>query len=100
MLQLNQSSEVQNRRHLFTRREIQVAIYILGGYTTLQIAFILKISPHTVEAHKKSMRNKIKVKNNVQMIGYMLRNNIIKCLIGIIHFVGSDFFEVSSGVMG
>jgi DNA-binding NarL/FixJ family response regulator len=60
----------------FTTRELDVLQLILDEKTTSEIAEKLKISPFTVEGHRKNLMQKTNSKNVVGLIKYSLLNNI------------------------
>lgn len=60
----------------FTTRELDVLQLILEEKTTSEIAEKLKISPFTVEGHRKNLMQKTNSKNVVGLIKYSLLNNI------------------------
>lgn len=64
------------QKNFFTKREIDIAILICKEFSNKQIAGELKISPHTVETHKKSMRNKTGSYTIVGVALYAARNNL------------------------
>ncbi len=51
-----------------TSRELQVLNLIAYEYTMIEIADMLFISYHTVDSHRKSMQQKLKVKNTAGLI--------------------------------
>lgn len=59
-----------------TKREKDVLQLILNEKTTTEIAYILNISPHTVEGHRKNLLQKTNSKNVVGLIKYTLMNNL------------------------
>lgn len=42
-----------------TAKQMEIANLVADGKTTKEIAFILKISPHTVKAHKNSIGQRL-----------------------------------------
>jgi DNA-binding NarL/FixJ family response regulator len=60
----------------FTGRELDVLRLILEEKTTSEIALELKISPYTVEGHRKNLLQKTNSKNVVGLIKYSLNNNL------------------------
>jgi DNA-binding NarL/FixJ family response regulator len=71
------SSNTETNSVEFTTRELDVLQLILEEKTTSEIAEKLKISPFTVEGHRKNLMQKTNSKNVVGLIKYSLLNNII-----------------------
>lgn len=71
----------KNREGVFltslTKREREILKLIAQEYTTKKIAEALFISPSTVETHRKNLIQKLKVKNNVGLALYAVKNKII-----------------------
>jgi DNA-binding NarL/FixJ family response regulator len=61
-----------------TDREIEILQLLAQGYSTLQMATKLSISPKTVETHRKNMLKKVKVKNIMGLLNYGIQHGIIK----------------------
>jgi DNA-binding NarL/FixJ family response regulator len=70
------SSKTESNSIEFTTRELDVLQLILEEKTTSEIAEKLKISPFTVEGHRKNLMQKTNSKNVVGLIKYSLLNNI------------------------
>lgn len=70
------SSNTESNSVEFTTRELDVLQLILEEKTTSEIAEKLKISPFTVEGHRKNLMQKTNSKNVVGLIKYSLLNNI------------------------
>lgn len=60
-----------------TDREKDVLKLLAEGYTAREIAEFLFISHKTVEWHKTSLMNKLKLKNKTELIKFALRKSII-----------------------
>lgn len=69
-------NDVNNNTIEFTAREIDVLKLILDERTTTEIALELKISPYTVEGHRKNLLQKTNSKNVVGLIKYSLNHNL------------------------
>ena len=61
-----------------TRREKEILQQAAKGYTTIQIADILFISPHTVDSHRKNLMEKFEVKNLTTVIKLALEYGLIR----------------------
>ncbi len=70
------SANTESNSVEFTTRELDVLQLILEEKTTSEIAEKLKISPFTVEGHRKNLMQKTNSKNVVGLIKYSLLNNI------------------------
>ena len=60
-----------------TKRELEIMQHMIRGLNTPQIAKELFISYSTVENHKKNLRVKTKTKTSVELINFVLKNNLI-----------------------
>lgn len=60
-----------------TRREMEIITLCAAGMSAKQIADELNITPHTVENHKDSIFNKLKVKSTSELILYAFRVGLI-----------------------
>lgn len=58
-------------------REQEVLTLICKGYSNQEIADELNLSPHTIDAHRKKLLNKIGAKNTASMIMMSIRDGII-----------------------
>ncbi|MDE3182011.1 MAG: hypothetical protein KGM16_01220 [Bacteroidota bacterium] len=69
-------SLLKHRAILLSIRETEVAILMCKELSTKQIAAVLKISPHTVDSHKKSLRIKTGSFTEIGVVIYAVKNNI------------------------
>jgi len=69
------TSEVESFR--ITPREKEILKLIALGYTTKEIAEKLCLSHHTVDKHKKNLRNKLKLKNQSMLVKYVMERGWI-----------------------
>lgn len=60
-----------------SNREKEVLSCVIKGMTSRQIAEKLFISYHTVENHKRNLREKTKTKTSGELVSYVLSNNLI-----------------------
>jgi PAS domain S-box-containing protein len=52
--------------------ELRVAVMIKNGFSSLDIARLLHISPHTVKTHRRSIRRKLHISNsNINLASYL-----------------------------
>jgi DNA-binding NarL/FixJ family response regulator len=61
-----------------SEREMEVLRLICRGYSNQEIADELNLSPHTIDAHRKKLLNKIGAKNTASMITISIRDGIIQ----------------------
>jgi len=61
-----------------TRREREIVQLIGEGHINKQIAYVLAISIKTVETHRATVMQKLKVGNTAQLVRYALRNHIVQ----------------------
>lgn len=70
------NSNLKNQNVEFTKRELDVLLLILDEKTSAEIGLELKISPHTVEGHRRNLLQKTNSKNVVGLIKYSINNNL------------------------
>jgi DNA-binding NarL/FixJ family response regulator len=59
-----------------TRREWEILQLIKEGFTNQQISTKLNLSIYTTETHRKNIMQKLKLKTPVELIKFMLENNL------------------------
>lgn len=65
------------RKLFLSRREREVLKLISEGYTNVEIAEKLFISPLTVDSHRKNIIAKLGVKNTAEMVSFALKSGFI-----------------------
>ena len=60
-----------------TDRERDVLKLVAEGYTTLQIADMLVVSPKTIEGHRTNLMAKLGIHNRTDLVKYAVRKGII-----------------------
>lgn len=60
-----------------TTREREVLYLVAQGYTNVEIAEKLYISPRTVEVHRSNMMRKLRLKNHTQLVQFALERKIL-----------------------
>ncbi len=60
-----------------TDRERDVLKLVAEGFTTQEIANLLKITPKTVEGHKTNLMAKLDIHNRTELVKYAIRKGII-----------------------
>jgi DNA-binding NarL/FixJ family response regulator len=60
-----------------TSREREILKLVAEGYTTMQIAGMLVVSPKTVEGHRTNLMAKLGIRNRVELVKYAVRKGII-----------------------
>lgn len=86
----HKKDDVNKYKPLLTRRETDIIILICKEYSNKQIAAELRLSPYTVEDHKKSIRRKTKSLTVVGVALYAAKNQIITQIIFFIFSAFSD----------
>jgi len=71
-----QTKDADNKDDL-TEREIEVLKLICDGYSDIDIAEKLFLSPQTVNKHRANILSKTGVKNSVSLVVYAIKNKII-----------------------
>jgi two-component system response regulator NreC len=61
-----------------TKREIEIIKLVSEGFINKEIADKLSISIRTVDAHKSNIMQKLKLKSNVEMVKYAIKNKLIQ----------------------
>ena len=76
---INRAKHDQNNESekSLTKREIEVIKLVSGGLINKEIADKLNISIRTVDAHKSNIMQKLKIKSNVEMVKYAIKNELI-----------------------
>ena len=60
-----------------TNREREVLYMVAQGYTNVEIAERLFVSPRTVEVHRSNMMRKLRLKNHTQLVQFALERKIL-----------------------
>lgn len=60
-----------------TSREREVLHMVAQGYTNVEIAEQLYVSPRTVEVHRSNMMRKLRLKNHTQLVQFALERKIL-----------------------
>lgn len=61
-----------------TKREIEIIKMIAEEMTNVEIGEQLKISPRTVDTHRRNLFQKLKVKNTAGLVKYALRHKLLE----------------------
>lgn len=61
-----------------TARETEVLEYIALGYTSVEIARKLKLSPRTVETHRAHIHKKLGLASRAELVRYALRRGLVR----------------------
>jgi DNA-binding CsgD family transcriptional regulator len=69
---------MNKRRYNLTDRELEVARWILLGFTTKQISRSLSISPRTVDQHIVNIKMKLGVNNRSNMAAHLIVKNLVQ----------------------
>jgi two-component system, NarL family, nitrate/nitrite response regulator NarL len=62
---------------VLTSREKEVLVLIAEGFTNVQIAERLFVSPYTVDSHRKNLLTKFEVNNTAGLIKQAVRNGLV-----------------------
>lgn len=60
-----------------SERELEVIKLIAEGYTNIEIADKLFLSPHTVNTHRKNILQKLGVNNTASIVMYAVKTNLV-----------------------
>ena len=60
-----------------TVREVEVLRLIVLGYTTVEIARKLHVSPRTIETHRAHIHSKLGVRTRAELVRYALRRGLL-----------------------
>ena len=58
---------------LLSKREIEILKYIADGFSSIQIADKLCLSPHTINTHRKNMLRRTNSKNMADLLAFAMR---------------------------
>jgi len=61
-----------------TPREREVFVLAAQGYTAKEIGKSLGISPRTVEAHRRHIKDKLGLNNQSELVLYAVRNGFLE----------------------
>jgi two-component system response regulator NreC len=60
-----------------TSRELEVLRLIALGYTSVEVAAKLKLSPRTIETHRARIQHKLGIDNRAQLVAYALLHGLV-----------------------
>jgi len=72
------SPERSYNSETLTKRESEVATYMVKGFTNREIASALRISNKTVEFHLKAIYQKTDCSNRAESVAFIVENRILK----------------------
>lgn len=75
---LNPKKAILHKNDQLSNREMQVLKYVSQGKKTDEVAEILDISPHTVETHRRSIREKLNAETPSHVISLALVYGLLK----------------------
>ncbi|WP_029332496.1 response regulator transcription factor [Exiguobacterium oxidotolerans] len=67
-----------NKKNTLSRREIEIVRLTVLGYTNIEMANKLGISPKTVENHKARVMSKLQIKHKHELVDFALKNYFIE----------------------
>jgi len=67
---------------MLTRRQMEMIRFIADGYSTRNIAELLRISPKTVEKHRQSLMKKLDIHNIAALTRYAVSTGIVAWNLG------------------
>jgi DNA-binding CsgD family transcriptional regulator len=73
-----QFSSSINELPQLSRRELQCALYLLEGKTSMEIAQLLNLSPRTVEVYFNRLKSRFGSKNKIQLTRHLIEAGILK----------------------
>jgi DNA-binding NarL/FixJ family response regulator len=73
----SKNNQNNSKNEKLTKREKEVVQLVVDGLTNKEIADKLFISIRTVDSHKNNVMQKLKLKSSVELVKYILKNNII-----------------------
>ena len=60
-----------------TKREKEILLMVVEGYTSRQMAKRLNLSQRTIDHHRASLLRKFERKNSVDLVNYVVRNGLV-----------------------
>ncbi|MBI9055240.1 MAG: response regulator transcription factor [Bacteroidales bacterium] len=73
----SKNNQNNSKNEKLTKREKEVVQLVVDGLTNKEIADKLFISIRTVDSHKNNVMQKLNLKSSVELVKYILKNNII-----------------------
>ena len=70
--------QVMQAYSILTKREREILQFIIAGKLSKEIAYDLKISLSTVEAHRAKIMTKMKVRSLALLVSMIMKNNVLK----------------------
>ncbi len=77
LAQMMDSSNKSNMHEMLSDREYQVLCMIASGKETKDIASELSLSVQTIHTYRSRLKEKMKLKSNVEITRYAIQNNLI-----------------------
>ncbi|MEA4907398.1 MAG: response regulator transcription factor [Chloroflexi bacterium] len=72
------SQEDRDSHNVLSNREAEILTLIARGNSLTEISLILSLSVKTISTYRARILEKLKLKNNVDLTAYALRNNLIE----------------------
>lgn len=77
-VQLMRDRRVTDSHDLLTEREREVLQLLAEGKANKEVAFVLNLSPYTVETHRTNLMQKLGLHNTAEIVLYAVRKGIIR----------------------
>jgi DNA-binding CsgD family transcriptional regulator len=65
-------------KRLISKRELKILELVAKGHTSEKIGEILAIAKSTVQTHRRNMLRKTKFMNTQQLVGWAVRERVMK----------------------
>ena len=75
---MGMTNETESPWVKLTEREQEIAFLLATGDKSREIATALGLSIKTVDTHRTNLLKKLKVKNNVELLRFMIRGDLVK----------------------
>lgn len=75
---MGMTNETESPWVKLTEREQEIAFLLATGDKSREIATALGLSIKTVDTHRTNLLKKLKLKNNVELLRFMIRDDLVK----------------------
>lgn len=83
--------QLPSNSHL-SHRELECLYHLVHGKSQKEIAYVMKLSPRTVESYFENIKNKLDIYNRSQLIEYAIN-------LGLLQFIPEDVFKQELSLM-
>lgn len=74
---MKRQGETKSSYHLLSKREREILVFIVRGFSNKEIAEQLYLSVKTVETHKSRIMGKLGLQKRFELVDYALKRGIL-----------------------